>query len=56
MASSLFNVRNYNSITLGRLAVDRGNIDQIPLSPQPKPPYPLRRLGLKLGISRPPFA
>ncbi|HRI83392.1 MAG TPA: hypothetical protein PLF88_13190, partial [Opitutaceae bacterium] len=54
--AALLNVRNYDGLTVGRLAVERGHAAQIPAPFRPKPPGPLQRLGLKLGISRPPFA
>ena len=56
LTEELLNVRNYERVAVGRIAFERGFIDQIPPQFRPKSGGPLKRLAEKLGVSRPPFA
>ena len=47
--------RNYDGVTVARLALDRGFLDQIPESARPKTMGPFRRFLHKIASSEAPF-
>ena len=51
----LLNVRNYDGVTVGRLAIQGGFTGQIPPDLRPKSPGAVSKLLTRLGMRRSPF-
>jgi hypothetical protein len=51
----MIETRNYEGLTVGRIAVDRKCVDQIPEDVRPKPLGAFQRFMSKLGNTRAPF-
>ena len=54
LTPELLGVRNYDGVSVRRLAISRGFAGQLPAALQPKPPGPVTRLLIRLGLARQP--